>query len=117
GRSAIVAADPDRDRVYVIDLETREVGTVVLEAGDEPGRVVVDASLRAHVALRSGAALATIDLASGNALTRRAICALPRGVAWEAATDDVHVACAGGELVTLAASGGPPKRVVHVTRD
>jgi hypothetical protein len=33
------------------------------------------------------------------------------------ATDDVHVACADGELVTLSASGGPPKRIVNVARD
>jgi hypothetical protein len=72
GRATIVAADPDRDLVYVIDVTTGTVATVLLAPGDEPGRVVVDESLRAHVALRSGAALATIDLALGNALTREA---------------------------------------------
>lgn len=117
GRPMVVAADPDRDLVYVIDVEAHTSTTVTLERGDEPGRVVVDESLRAHVALRSGAALVTIDLANGNAVTKRAICTLPRGVAWEKATDDVHVACAGGELVTLSAAGGPPKRSVFVARD
>jgi hypothetical protein len=117
GRAMVVAADPDRDLVYVVDVETHSVATVALERGAEPGRVVVDESLRAHVALRAGAALVTIDLANGNAVTKRAVCSLPRGVAWEKETDDVHVACASGELVTFAASGGPAKRKVHVARD
>lgn len=117
GSAIIVAADPDRDAVYVVDVETKNVATIALAPGDEPGRVVVDDSRRAHVALRSGGALVTIDLANGNAVTKRAVCSLPRGVAWDKETDDVHVACADGELVTLAAAGGPPKRVVHVARD
>lgn len=117
GRKMVVAADPDRDLVYVIDVEHRTSVTVPLSPGDEPGRVVVDDSLRAHVALRGGASLATIDLANGNAVNKRAVCTLPRGVAWEKQTDEVHVACADGELVTLAASGGPPKRTVRVARD
>lgn len=117
GSATIVAADPDRDVVYVIDVKAGTAVTVPLAPGDEPGRVVVDESLRAHVALRSGAALVTIDLANGNQVTKRAVCSLPRGVAWERETDEVHVACAGGELVTLAAAGGPPTRTVHVARD
>lgn len=115
-RAMVVAADPDRDVVYLIDLDSRNVTTVALAAGDEPGRVVVDSSMRAHVALRSGASLATIALDTG-AVVKRAVCTLPRGVAWDPATDEVHVACADGELVTLPASGGPPTRVVQVARD
>lgn len=117
GRTIVVAADPDRDVVYVVDVERGTFATVALAPGDEPGRVVVDESQRAHVALRSGAALATIDLERGNAVTKRAVCTLPRGVAWEKETGEVHVACAGGELVTLDAAGGPPKRSIHVARD
>ena len=117
GRAIVVAADPDRDAVYVIDVQARTTQTVALAPGDEPGRVVVDESLRAHVALRSGGALATIDLANGNAITKRAVCNLPRGVAWEKESDAVHVACAGGELVTFSAAGGPPTRSVVVARD
>lgn len=116
-RTLAVAADPDRDRVFVVDVHTGTVAAIPLAPHDEPGRVVVDGSMRAHVALRGGGMIATIDLANGNALTKRAVCTLPRGIAWDAATDDLHVACAGGELVTLAASGGAPKRVVTVARD
>src|SRR5687768_5091477 len=70
GRRIVVAADPDRDVVYVIDVEARTSTTIALSPGDEPGRVVVDESLRAHVALRSGASVVTIDLANGNVVTK-----------------------------------------------
>src|SRR5687767_6228533 len=57
-----VAADADRDRVYVVDLGAEVVrATVDLEAGDEPGRVVADADGRFHVALRGGGALLDLD--------------------------------------------------------
>ncbi len=102
-----VAADPDRDRIYVIDpVAPALVATIGLLPHDEPGRVVIDGSNRAHVVLRTGGALVTIDLGTLKA-SRRNVCAAPRGVAWEAAGDRVYVACATGELVTLDAAGGP----------
>ena len=71
--------------VYVVDLSTAAVrGDVALNAGDEPGRVVADAAGRAHVALRRGGALVSIDTATGTLLQRRAVCAAPRGVAYDA---------------------------------
>ena len=40
-----VAADPDRDQVYIVDLASKSVRwTVGLNFGDEPGRVVADIS-------------------------------------------------------------------------
>jgi hypothetical protein len=113
-----VAADPDRDRVYIVDLAARTLrSTIVLNPGDEPGRVIGDSQLRAHVALRHGGALVSIDTVTGVLLQRRAVCAAPRGVAYDQATDLVHVACAGGELVSLAAGGGDPVRTVMLDRD
>jgi hypothetical protein len=51
-----VAADPDRDLVYGVDLGTRAlVYSASLVAGDEPGRLVEDGAHRVHVALRSRA--------------------------------------------------------------
>lgn len=112
-----VAADPDRDRVYVVDLAKRAVRfDLALAPHDEPGRVAIDGAGRAHVALRRGGDLATIDLATG-ALARRAACAEPRGVAWDPASDRVHVACATGELVSFDAASGPAVRRVRVERD
>lgn len=115
--SRVVIADPDRDRILQVDLGTDEVlAETPLEPGDEPGRVVEDAAGRFHVALRHGGALLDLDTA-GNVLARRAACAEPRGLAYDAATDALHLACATGELATFAAAGGPPTRVLHLERD
>jgi hypothetical protein len=117
GKTA-VAADPDRDRVYVVDLTAKSVRwDVALTPGDEPGRVVVDAAGRAHVALRRGGALVSIDTVTGTILQRRAVCAAPRGTAYDGATDLVHVACADGKLVSLPAAGGTAVRTVQLAKD
>ena len=117
GKTA-VAADPDRDRVYVVDLPSRAVtATVTLQPGDEPGRVTVDAAGRVHVALRHGGALVTFQPSTGAILSRRAVCAAPRGVAYEAATDLVHVACADGQLVSFPAAGGDATRRLQLVND
>lgn len=107
----VVAADPDRDRIYVTDVtataaSAAAVRTIDLALHDEPGRVVVDGANRAHVALRKGGAVVTVDLTTATVLARRAVCRAPRGIAWSADTDLVHVACAEGELVSLPAAGG-----------
>ena len=113
-----VAADPDRDAIYLVDLAGMTVrSTIALKAGDEPGRVVEDGEGRVHVALRGGGALVTIDPATGSVLARRAVCPAPRGVAWDPASDSVWVACATGELVQLPSAGGAATRSLHVERD
>ncbi|AUX27828.1 cytochrome C peroxidase [Sorangium cellulosum] len=112
-----VAADPDRDRLWIVDLDGGEPVAVPLAAGDEPGRLVEDASGRVHVALRRGGALVTVDLATRAIVARRDVCRAPRGVAHDAAGDAIHVACAGGELVTLPASGGPAVRKLRPAPD
>ena len=118
GGQTAVAADPDRDNVYIVDLTTKSVrATISLNPGDEPGRVVADAAGRAHVALRHGGALVSIDTVAGVLLERRDVCAAPRGLAYDAATDLVHVACAGGQLVSLPAAGGNAVRTVTLTGD
>ena len=90
---------------------------IALSAGDEPGRVVVDAAGRAHVALRRGGALVSIDTVSGTLLQRRAVCAAPRGTAYDSGTDLVHVACADGRLISMPAAGGNAVRTVQLARD
>jgi hypothetical protein len=120
GRTA-VAADPDRDQVYVVDLPSRSVtSTFKLSPGDEPGRVVIDGVGRAHVALRRGGALVSFDprlAPSAQSVTRRNVCAAPRGMAYDSGTDVVHVACADGQLVSLPAAGGDAVRSIMVERD
>jgi DNA-binding beta-propeller fold protein YncE len=118
-----VAADSDRDQIYVVDLLAGRVSaTVALNFGDEPGRVVEDADGRVHVALRGGGAVATIDpkLSSGEALlARRSLCSAPRGLAFDKSTNELHVACAGGELVSIGAAptATTPTRTLSLGRD
>jgi hypothetical protein len=112
-----VISDPDRDRILQIDLATQAVITeLLLDTGDEPGRLVEDSQNRVHVALRRGNALLTLD-AAGTIVDRRPACTEPRGLAYDATTDQIHVACATGDLVTLAAAGGGAVRSLRLERD
>ncbi len=111
------AADPDRDRVYVVDLAARVVSrTYELMAHDEPGRIAVDTKGRAHVALRSAGALLTIDPKTGTT-KRRAVCTAPRGVAYDATDDSVLVACVDGTLARFPAEAGEATMRVTLDRD
>jgi YVTN family beta-propeller protein len=113
-----VAADPDRDRVWVVDTAKLSLrGSIALEAGDEPGRSVEDGAGRVWVALRRGGAVVAIDVAALKVTARVPVCAEPRGVAYDPASDRLHVACAGGELVSLAASTGAEVRRLRLDRD
>jgi mono/diheme cytochrome c family protein len=117
GKTA-VAADPDRDKVYIVDLQSRQLlHTVTLKPGDEPGRLAEDNGRRVHVALRSAGALATIDIDKGTVVARRPVCGAPRGVAHDSARDLVHVACATGELRSLPAQGGAATRSIFLGPD
>jgi YD repeat-containing protein len=117
GRTA-VASDPDRDRIHVVDLIARRVrATVPLAPGAEPGRVIEDAEGRAHVALRGGGAIVSLDPRDGRLLATRELCPAPRGLAFDAARNLLHVACAGGELVSIAPLAEAPARTLQLDRD
>lgn len=113
-----VAADPERDRISVVNLATRQkLGDVELSAGDEPGRLVEDNQQRVHVALRGGGSVVTIDPFAQTELDRRRVCGAPRGIAYDDPTDMLYVACADGRLVTLPAAGGDPVRELELGPD
>jgi cytochrome c553 len=111
-----VIADSDRDQVYVIDLATRTMAVQPLARGAEPGRVTFDAAGGVHVVLRGGGALARLDLATST-LRETPVCALPRGVAYDAGGDRLLVACASGELVALAPTDHRELSRVFIDRD
>lgn len=115
----IVAADPDRDQIYVVDLDAPSgaVRTIALRPGDEPGRVAIDGAGRAHVALRSGGDVVIVDIASASILRRRHVCAAPRGITHDKALDRIYVACMSGELASYAASGDGVLSVRRIRRD
>ena len=112
-----IAADSDRDTVWLVDLGTQAVRSVALQTGDEPGRVVEDAAGHVHVALRGAGAVVTIDLDTAKVIDRTQVCSAPRGLAFDASSSTVHVACSGGELVSLPAAGGAPTRSLRLDRD
>ena len=115
--STAIAADPDRDEVSIVDLQSAQVlFKISLQLHDEPGRSAEDGAARVHVALRRGGALVTIDLKTGAIVDRQAVCAEPRGVAYDPETDQIHVACETGELVSVPAGGGAPVRTLHLER-
>lgn len=115
----LVAADPDRDQVYFVDAVGQRLLFVrQLQPGDEPGRMVEDQAGRIHVALRGAAAIASMTRTAADPIERRAVCDLPRGIAYDALHDELQVGCAEGKLVNVAAaSGGTVSRRVELGAD
>jgi len=115
-----VAADPERDLVWVADLANRRVrGWVTLNVGDEPGRLIEDSKGIVHVALRRGGAVISLDPNAGtlSVLERRDVCAEPRGLTLDPQTASVVVACTGGEIVWLPEGGGAPTTRLQADQD
>lgn len=116
GKFAVVA-DPDRDRIVTVNLADNNVVEIPATSKDEPGRLVEDGDGRVHIAMRGSNVVVTLDKGFSKIETRRTACSEPRGIAWEAATDEIHVACASGELATLPAAGGDITRMLQLERD
>lgn len=115
--ATIIAADPDRDAVFLVDAASKQVRSIPLQRGDEPGRIAEGAAGTVYVALRRAGALATIDVASGALLSRTPVCASPRGLAYDAAHAQLVVACRSGLLLTLDAADLSQKRALQLDTD
>jgi len=115
--STIVAADPDRDAIFLVNEASRAVTALSLSRGDEPGRIAEGADGTLFVALRRAGALLQIDVRSATISQRVAVCASPRGVAYDARTASVYVACRSGQLLTLDASTLGTKRTLQLDSD
>ncbi|MBL8717228.1 MAG: c-type cytochrome [Myxococcales bacterium] len=96
-----VVADPERDRLSIVELATRAVRHVPFGAQAEPGRIVEDEAGRVHVALRRAGAVATVRLSDGVVEAKRPVCPAPRGIALDPASKQFVVVCVGGEVVDL----------------
>lgn len=113
----LLVSDPDRARVWLVDLTSRTARHVELTADDEPGRIAQDGAGRAHVVLRRSGQVLDLELDPLRILARRDVCPAPRGIDWDASGDVLHVACADGRLVTLPAESGEPTRTVWLDPD
>jgi DNA-binding beta-propeller fold protein YncE/mono/diheme cytochrome c family protein len=112
-----VAADPDRNAVFVVDAGTRAVREITLAAGTEPGRVIDGAAGQALVVARRSGEVLALDLASASVTARKAVCASPRGIAYDAANARVFVTCRSGKLLTLGASDLALQRAITLDSD
>lgn len=112
----LIASDPDREAVYVIDTATR---TLVrrIDASGEPGRIVQDKSGKVHVALRKAGKILSFALAADAPTTRSDVCDLPRGMAYDGAADRLYVACAEGALVQMEPATLKPIKKIDLGRD
>ncbi len=100
-----VVADPDRDQLFAIDLAAGSVvATARFGVGAQPWRHIESGAGRSHVVLRGAGALATVDLKTGAIAWQIDVCPEPRGLAL-GADGHLHVACAGGELVSVSLQG------------
>lgn len=115
--SRVVIADADRDRVHIVSVSPASYeADVVFEPGVEPGRSVEGTNGLVHVVLRGAGDVATIDSHSGEILDRRHLCTDPRGIAFDAASERLFVACADGTLVAMpeyATAGEVERRVIE----
>jgi mono/diheme cytochrome c family protein len=118
--ATVVASDPDLDAVWVVNLRTTDPPRrISLRRGDEPGRLIEDNMGHVHVVLRGGGAVVSVNPSTASVIDRRAVCPAPRGIAWNPDRSSLHVACAGGEFVTLPREGevGPIDRLDGDLRD
>lgn len=96
-----IAADPDRDHVFIAKLDDRSVVGVPLTPHDEPGRLIEDDAGRVHVVLRRAGAIVSIDVKTGTVLGRRDACKAPRGIAFDAPRKRLLIACEDGQLLAM----------------
>jgi hypothetical protein len=104
--SSVVAADPDRDVVFLVDLHTLSVRSLAFEDGDQPGRVLEGPAGRVFVLTRGSGTLVALDVASGEIEYRVPVCRTPRGIDYDAASGSLFVACRSGLLLNLDEKDG-----------
>lgn len=111
-----LASDDVGGVVHVVALASDQLTSrpVALEPGERPGRAALSTT-HAYVALPQSGTVAVIDLAAASVVGRLHPCPAPQGIAL---TDSVmHVACRGGELVSLSITDGSVQRSLLLDED
>jgi DNA-binding beta-propeller fold protein YncE len=104
--SLAIVTDEARDRLGVVDLRNRELqGNVQFSPGSEPGRAALGDDGAVYVVLRRKGSVARVSLDTLELSAEYPVCAAPRGIAFDAATRSLYVACASGSFVSLSPAG------------
>lgn len=102
-KQRVVMADVEGDRLRVFDANRAALDyDVALPEKSWPTRVVEGKNGELFVLLRGAGAIATVKQ---QAVTVLEVCAEPRALAFDAATQELNVGCAGGEVVRVSAQG------------
>ncbi len=112
-----VASDPDRARIFLVDLRDHTVRAVAALPGDELGRVAEGPEGTLFVVARRGGALLILDRQQASVRARIPVCNEPRGLAYDGERGLVHVACRSGQLVSLGASSLVVRRRLSLDSD
>lgn len=102
----VLVADPEAERLRILDASGALIEDVALPKGSWPTRSLEVESDTYQVLLRGTGELATIRRNAGGpaTVTTVAVCPEPRGLSRDAANGETLVACAGGELVHVGAA-------------
>jgi len=107
-----IVADPDRDRVVVVDLvSNRVLSQINLPEGAIPGRIAEDATGKIHVILRGTGEVLSFSTRDVASATRHTVCEEPRGITFDDTTDHLLVTCRDGMLLTLDMLGNELERI------
>jgi hypothetical protein len=93
----LVAADPDRETLWLVENRGALVRRVTLKAGDQPGRVIAGPDGTAFVVLRRANQVAQVTVATAD-VQRIDTCHVPRALLWQAASETLLVGCADGTI-------------------
>jgi len=112
-----VATDPDRGRIFLVDLSGHTVSEVAVPEAAELGRVIAGPPPLIFALGRRSGALYSVDTSSANVTREVNVCAAPRGLAFDSSAGKVHVACHSGKLLTLDATTLSPERELQLDTD
>jgi hypothetical protein len=112
-----VAADPDRNSIFLVDLSNDMVRTVAATPGDALGRVVEGPAGTVFVAARHGGAVLVVDLATATVKSRLPLCNAPSGLAFDTTSNKLWVTCRSGTVLSVDAANGSVLSRVTVDDD
>lgn len=113
--SIAVAADPDRDAIFVVDLNVGTSRRIPTNPEDELGQVLISGS-EAFVLARGTGEVLRVDLGAATITKRFFVARGPTGLAIEDG-QTLHVACASGELVSFDLESGERTRRLLLEAD